>query len=802
MDTYQHLNLPIETKNIERQKKIGGGGYAPQNRDKKEFFNQIEKNTKKITNSYRELKNKHKNIIDPNLIYRIKINQSVDVRSFEKIFLSSGIHLISVAPSKKGYWVVFSDEKSLMSFKQKLAQHAGIQKGQYKYDYFNAIETLEDIPIAEKIGFKLKNEPLSEDEETFLDVEFWRIDDTRKLKTFIDDLAKVFQDNFRIYDKLITKSFAKARIKTNKTILYDLLEFKEVLNADRPPKISRKNFEYNQIDIDEFNIQAPQTNSTGILILDSGIISNNPFLADCVGDAQNFQEIEPDENDNVGHGTAVAGCAAYGNIDKCIDNKEFIASNYIFSGKIMYAEKDWNGNVINVTYNHEKLIESQYDDAIRYFLNNDTFKIKVVNISFGNLFEVFVSKTQRQFPLASLIDDLAKEYADVVFVISAGNQLPQNIFENLGDIKENYPDYLIENENFKIINPATSALSLTVGSISSSQNHPVRKNSFTEEDIWLPIAGDLEPSPFTRTGYGVNGMVKPELVEIGGNCILREQFGRIVENTGGHIALISHDVEKSFAFDYGTSYSAPKVANILGKLTNIYPERSGNFIKNMLLQSASYDNFINLESWNDTQKVTNNLKLQGYGRPNFERAISSFKNRVVLIDEGNIGLDKIKIFSFPIPHEFFSNSGRKRISVALTYNPETRITRGDSYVGNVLDFKIFHSISSEELKAKFANLDGEEVQVPEDLRKREIVLKPGTTTRKAGCHQKGVKEYKRNPKNIQNSPFFLVLFNLNKWIVNEDYLQEYCISVTVEHSEDVDLYNTIRNKIREKIQIK
>ena len=451
MEKYPHLNLPEERIDLERQRRRGGGGFKSMHPDKSEFYNQISQNTNKLATSFSNLKRKYHSIIDPNLIYRISTNQKVDAKIFENVLLSSGIHLVSIAPDKKGYWVVFSDENALTTFKNKLAQYTGVQQGN-RYDYFNAIDTLEDIPVNEKIGDLLSKQPILENEQAFLDLELWRIEDDRKLNLFINSLKnrQLFPSNFRVCDQLITNSFAKLRILTNKENLDKLLEFKEIAFVDRPFSISRKNFEYNQIDISEFAITAPQINATGILIIDSGIISNNPFLADSIGDAQNFQDVDRNENDTVGHGTAVAGCALFGDIDYCIKEKQFDASNFIFSAKVMYGEEDINGN-FQARYDPEKLIEHQFDNAIRYFLDNDENKIKVVNISLGNLDEMFGQKHLRQFPLASLIDDLAYNYSNVVFIVATGNQNPINVFDSIDEITSNFPNYLLNNDNFKLI---------------------------------------------------------------------------------------------------------------------------------------------------------------------------------------------------------------------------------------------------------------------------------------------------------------------------------------------------------------
>lgn len=95
-----------------------------------------------------------------------------------------------------------------------------------------------------------------------------------------------------------------------------------------------------------------------------------------LGDEGNFQEGERETQDTTGHGTAVAGCATYGNIKECIDEKIFNPSNFIFSTKVMYADKDLDGNVMNATYNPEKLLENQLLDAVNTLLTHYCIKSK------------------------------------------------------------------------------------------------------------------------------------------------------------------------------------------------------------------------------------------------------------------------------------------------------------------------------------------------------------------------------------------------------------------------------------------
>ncbi|WP_069472058.1 S8 family peptidase [Candidatus Marithrix sp. Canyon 246] len=805
MEKHQHLKLPLFESNVERKKRGGGGGFSlPQGRNKAQFSQKACQQAQQLSNEFLSSKTQLLGSIDPSLIFEIEINQGVSTEAFEQTLASMGIHVLSIAEDKKGYWIVFSEDEYLKQFQKKLETY-GSQTGA-NYDFFNAIESFQDIPVEKKIGKQLANQPLANTAD-FIDLELWKMDDPEKNEKFIEQLKNHYSfSQLRITDQLITKSFVLLRVKLNKTVFDEIIQLKEIARADRPSTVQFNPFPMMQPNVTDIEFNAPEETATGILVIDSGIVSNHPMLEKCVGGEENFQSGESKLQDTVGHGTAVAGCAVYGNIEESLNKKNFTPFLWLFSAKVMYAEKDFNGNPINATYDQQKLIEHQFKDAVESFLSNPEYHIKVVNISLGNSNEIWHKHYSRQLPLAALIDELAFDFQDVVFIVSTGNQSPLTDYESISEIIENYPSYLIKNDDFRIINPATSALALTIGSIAGEER--IEQERDGAEKIKTPIAQVHQPSPFTRTGFGINGMIKPELVEYGGNMILSEQYSRIVEDKGGKLTLLNNKVmEDIIKFDVGTSFSAPKVAHLAGKIANKFPDKSANFIKNMLLLGADYPFLPTKDFYNTKNKKKAeqcHLSVCGYGLSHYEKSINSFDNRTVLWNEGQIALNQIKVYSLQLPELFFEESGNKKIIVTLTFTPETRATRGDSYLGNRMEFHLFHSVDPQILIEKYGviNDDVEQTGAPDDLKKFEIDFFPGANTRKAGCHQKARKIYQKKPKNKPNSPISLVILNVNKWITDQTKMQDYCISVTFEHEKEIKLYNAIRANIQTRTRVR
>lgn len=391
------------------------------------------------------------------------------------------------------------------------------------FDFFNAIESFQDIPREKKIGKSLRDKPLG-DIADFIDIELWKMTEPQKNETFIQELKNTYTDlsKFRITDTLSTKSFVLLRVKLTKEIFNEIIELKEIARADRPSLPQFNPFEFTSPDISNIEFNEPSEDAAGILVIDSGILSNHPMLENCVGAEENFQSGETKLQDTVGHGTAVAGCAAYGDIDNCLKIKNFTPENWVFSAKVMYVERNDITGTISAIYDPEKLIEHQFKDAVESFLSNPDYHIKVVNISLGNHNEIWHKDYFRQLPLAALIDELAFTFPHAFFIVSAGNQDPRNFYNTIKEIKDNYPTYLTENKNFRLINPATSALAFTVASIAGIVR--IAQERYGTEDIKTAIAEEHQPSPFSRTGTGINGMIKPELVEYGGNLILKKNM--------------------------------------------------------------------------------------------------------------------------------------------------------------------------------------------------------------------------------------------------------------------------------------
>ncbi len=796
----EHLRLIFHNAEFERKKR--GRGKLAGRENKKQFSEVQVFNLEEIKKDFDNDKKRFMQFFDPNLLFKIKLNQKVDEKEFLKFLERNDIKVISPSPEGEGYWISLAVADNLDKVKTKLKAY-GENK---KYKQFDAIESFEPIPPEEKIGERLGEKPLQEDEEAYLDIEVWRMENGI-LEKFLEGFKQLITSkNGKVTDKLKTENLCILRVKINKSIFDEIIKLREISRIDRPPKpyITYKMLStpLEKIDVGE----SPPISATAIVVLDSGILSNHPLLEKAVGDEKAVPDLtsgriqEDKPQDDVGHGTKVAGIALYGDIRKCIEDKKFHPEVWILSAKIMFKEENPSTGEISAAFDDSELLEHQLETAVRYFTRRYP-NCKVINLSFGDAYKKMFGNT-RQFSLATLIDELTEEL-DIVFVISAGNiELPE--------FPERYPSYLIEeNKEVKIIDPASSAYAITVGSIAQEFG----PYSSGQNTIWFSPAETNYPSPFTCVGPGYKGMIKPELVEEGGNIILSPSDPLKSEDTGGKLVVLNPkwiEDGKLFSVDYGTSFSAPKVAHHIAKLFNKFPDYSSNMIKTLLLSSAIIPPErpvpLNDITFNDSDtELIKLLKIYGYGKPNFELAASSELNHVLLLAENRIKLDGIHLYYFYLPKEFVDAPGKKEISVSLVYNPPIRRGRID-YMGVSMEFHLFKNTEIQEVLDSYKAIkeDIEELEeiTPKELEVKEIDLHPGVRMRKRGIHQKGIKVYSNPPDIDSEKPLALAVLSQSRWLKDKEYLQDYAVVVAIRHDAIIDIYSRIIQQIQSRIRIR
>ena len=801
MSDFEHLELP--KTDIELPRRSGGGfGRGGSRSNRGSHGRRLQEQAANIVQSPRRESSPFR--LNPKLIFKLRLSQ--DGYLSEERLPSMGLTLLAQEPKANKAIVVFSDDQQLTEFRDRLSTYSSDEG--YEYAELDAIEELVPLEPSDRLGRLLELEPMQQGELAALDLELWHTGDMPEMRQYLgdlDDFLRTYTDGseMRVSDRYVGDYLCLARVKITHEMLELLLDEDFVKEIDRRP---RPGFEPSQLygvtlnDIPE--VLSPPEGNCGVLVIDSGVQGGHPLIGPALGEAEVFPDREnrvvtggPEDGDTFtpGHGTAVSGIALYSNVNQCIQELTFQPETWLFSARVTDENNE---------YDPDELLENQLRRAVEYFINAYP-NCKVINFSLGDPRLVF-REGQKQFSLAALFDKLAYEYQhkNLVFVISAGNYNYEAESHELA--LRDYPHYLLSDEA-RVIEPATAAIALTVGSLSAGT-----ENAQYPDDAGRRAIARVNgyPSPFTRTGFGVDGMVKPDVVEFGGDFVIDGQ--RLIENEPGVavITLAKDFTGRLFRAICGTSFAAPRIANMAARLFTQYPNASSNLIRALIANSAQLPDEIPDAFPDDTaQDKQNRLKVYGYGQPDLSRAQFSTENRVVLLeDDVFIPVGNFQMYEIPtLPDDFLQTQGTRTLSIALAFDPPTRPTRGDSYLGVTMEFHLFKNIDRATIVNAFVNASRSDS--PDDfteislssLRNRHgngifVDLWPKGNQRKKGTLQKGQIEISSRARGYDQGPLYLVVSCNRKWAKSEEIsVQRYALVASLSHSNtEVDLYNQLR----------
>jgi len=570
------------------------------------------------------------------------------------------------------------------------------------------------------------------------------------------------------------------RVSRNSLVLYrvevtlaqaDLLfDHRDVRMVDLPPRTGIS-YQQTNVAVDHLPVEipAPVPGAARICILDSGINSNHPLLRSSFGEAESFIEGQGTE-DEVGHGTGVAGITLYGDLEACVAANHWKPEFWLFSGKIMAKANGSDDAVFDV-----ETIEQTIEKAVAYFAGEKGCRI--FNLSIGNENSPYDGRHIRG--LAYTLDRLAREY-NILFVVSAGNFRGSESFPN--DWRAEYPEYLLADESL-IIDPATALSVLTVGALA---NHTANSNEqrYGKREINdLSSASEDQPSPFTRHGPSIKGAIKPDLMAHGGNMAspMRrqgEQWQKDVRRLG--VLTLNHDFIGATLFKdiSGTSFAAPYITHLAGRLLNLYPNASANLLRALLVNHADtpepcYAAF--------PQNLHEHIrKVVGYGKVNSDTLFRSTEYEVVLLAEDAIQNDTHLFYELPLPESYLrSNRATRQLRVTLAYCPPVKTTRME-YIATKINFRVVKGTTLEKVQRHFNQALKKDVDTINDssTTNRQI----SSTEREKSTVQSSIWQFKQlSPKH----KWFVVVTRQDKeWgipLCNE--VEDYALIVTVRDAK-------------------
>ena len=412
-----------------------------------------------------------------------------------------------------------------------------------------------------------------------------------------------------------------------------------------------------------FQLQPPNVSAPLVCIIDSGMQEGHRLLNAALTSARSVcllpGKLPADVVDEVaggGHGTRVGGAVLYPEV--------------VPTGGAE-AARCWLGNA-RVLGADQKLPNTLYPPAM---LERVVGHFADCRIFVHSINATSPCPTQRMSAWATKMDELSYT-KDSLFVVSAGNldarqSVPgKGFLDHLSDGAA-HPDYLLS-DSARVATPAQSLQALTVGSMASTTY---------DDGFWKSVAQAEQPSCFSRSGLGIWDTVKPDVVEFGGDCCIprdgtptttiqkAETSPQLVRSTLHGGSEVGRDA-------VGTSFAAPKVAALAAELQHLLPDQSTLLYRALIANAARWPAWVGTLPRDERVRA---FRWIGYGRPDWNRALSNGGSRVTLITSETLSLraGEAAVFEVPIPEALRTPGAdnRLRIDVTLSYATEPRRTR-------------------------------------------------------------------------------------------------------------------------------
>ncbi|WP_235021617.1 S8 family peptidase [Chitinophaga eiseniae] len=603
-----------------------------------------------------------------------------------------------------------------------------------------------------------------------------------------------YSDSFGIRAKILVKGL--------KDILYNYPYVFEIQEHDYLEGIFNA---VNEDGVAQVQINAPPNDAPKVCIIDSGIMEGHRLLNPAIDHlaSKNYvpgEDTVADHAPGGGHGTRVAGAALY-------------PYDIPADGNINLPFWIQNARILN---RRAKLSDNIFLPNLMQQIVNDFSPTKIYNLSVSSSAPC---QTNHMSLWATAIDKLMWE-RDILFVVAVGNLFKYGVPGRPGIhdfiVGGNaYPRYLLTERYCRVANPAQSSFALSVGSVTIGEYEDDDRISFGKTFGNYPA-----PSPFSRTGPGLWGMIKPDVVEFGGDLV-REKGQRvnIIEHhtTSPQLVKSIETSQEALGKDsVGTSYAAPKVAHIAAVLQHTFRTESCLFHRGLIVQSARLPDYALHQPGED------HLRHFGYGVPSIFRALDNNTRRVTLFATGSINAKHTDIYTLRIPNQIRRPGAdfQVMIEVTLSYKASPRRTRKrtSSYLSTWLDWKSSKlGESLDDFTRRVINVaDEQEGEIVEAGEWEEEYTEIPWKIRERGNWGQ-VQTFKRQDSTLQKdwaileanalpSEFNLAVLGHRGWSIDLEQEVPYALFVSLEILNPeigIDIYNAIRveNEIEIPVQV-
>lgn len=612
--------------------------------------------------------------------------------------------------------------------------------------------------------------------------------------------AWVHASGGELIGRLVAEDYSVFRVRLSGQAIRELVEsHPDVEFIDLPPRIERDAQALDDLSAEspKLEMARPPPDATVVGVIDGGVVSAHPLLKVALDGRPHRSwipgeaSIVPVVTEDAQHGTGVASIAALGSLRQTLT----ASGGRIQPVPVTLARVLGAGGQLP-----ERLHLPAHLHAIFEHLHTQG-RTRIVNHSIASHMPF---RTSRMSVWAERLDHAAYDGGKpgYLVVVATGNLdgegSPKPTWLHAQIAEGCFPAYLLD-ARCRLRDPAQAMNVLTVGGYVPQAAVPWSARvlqGLTE----VARSGDV--SPFTRTGRGYRGAIKPELVEEAGN-LYRDASGAVSSRRGRtDVAVADARYATSgrlVRWDCGTSFAAPRAAHHAARIADALGGASPDMLRAILVNVAEWP----VEVPRADREAA--LRMYGYGVPRIERVLALGGSRVMVVAEDRLAIDKVVFIEIPFPREIFPSVTENRVKVSITLGYRSPVRRSNRrYLGVRMAWGMARrNETADQFRKRFAR--------PEQIDAMDDVTSPdddldipdewawhvGFRRRNCGTCQ---KDWFTAPVAYFDDVIRLAVVARRGWLEGkamQGHLQRYALSVLIEaEGVDVPLYESIRARVR------
>ncbi|MBK1439677.1 S8 family peptidase [Parapedobacter sp. ISTM3] len=535
------------------------------------------------------------------------------------------------------------------------------------------VNSIEDVSIALLEGLWTDNPQLIPEENTkwceaWLNVNTKENQEQEQIAQFLTTL-----ENIGIaykHNSIIFPERAVLLVNANRAQLIELMLQSDLLAEFRAGQ-EPAGFWVNESNVEQQNwvndllgrIELVDSN-VKVCLLDSGVNNGHQLLQPLIDDANTLTVDNvwgtDDHESGAGHGTLMAGVAAYGKMEQVLVSQNQVPLTHRLCSVKILPRPHQNGTPKelwgDITAQAIARAEIQNPNMVLVYCMSVT---STEDVNFG-----------RPSSWSGAVDNLA--YGDGenqrLIIVSAGNIRDDESWQN----------YPYSNFTSSVQNPAQAWNAVVAGA--HTEKVQVTDPNFQNHS---PVANEGELSPYSSTSliWEKRWPVKPDVVFEGGN-LLKAPDNNITSHEDLELLSTSKSIQiKPFDTVNATSAAAAQASWFAAKVAFEYPNAWAETIRGLMIHSADWNNAMRNqhEKQNNKRDITNLLRTFGFGVPNLDKALYSQESALTFIAQETIQpfsykegsssdteTNEIHFFDLPWPSDLLLEMGQIPVKLRIT----------------------------------------------------------------------------------------------------------------------------------------